>query len=186
MIDNTIKIVIGSWGSYNACNEKALGSKWLNLSDYTTWEEITDELKREGFDLNGIDEELFIQDIEGIMSDSANWDYISPKTLFETLYESGVLNDEYKYEVMNAYLEICNFDEFEELVNNKGDRWDEDIYLYKDYDWEDYGRAVFEDCGFDAEVPEELQDFFNFESYGRSHGECVAHEYSGGLIEIFR
>ena len=30
---NTVKIVIGSWGSYNACNEKSLGSKWLDLYD---------------------------------------------------------------------------------------------------------------------------------------------------------
>ena len=29
---NEISIVIGSWGSYNACNKRALGSKWLNLS----------------------------------------------------------------------------------------------------------------------------------------------------------
>lgn len=26
-----ITIVIGSWGSYNECNERALGSKWLDL-----------------------------------------------------------------------------------------------------------------------------------------------------------
>lgn len=26
-----ISIVIGSWGSYNECNERALGSKWLDL-----------------------------------------------------------------------------------------------------------------------------------------------------------
>ena len=42
-MENTIKIVIGSWGSYNECNEKALGSKWLDLSDYSDWEEITEE-----------------------------------------------------------------------------------------------------------------------------------------------
>lgn len=32
-MSNNIKIVIGSWGSYNECNERALGSKWLDLSD---------------------------------------------------------------------------------------------------------------------------------------------------------
>ena len=26
-----ISIVIGSWGSYNECNERALGSNWLDL-----------------------------------------------------------------------------------------------------------------------------------------------------------
>ena len=64
-----IKIVISSWGSYNECNERALGSKWLTLADYSSWEEIEEELKKEGFELNGIDEELFIQDIEGIDAD---------------------------------------------------------------------------------------------------------------------
>ena len=32
-MSNNIKIVIGSCGSYNECNERALGSKWLDLSD---------------------------------------------------------------------------------------------------------------------------------------------------------
>ena len=34
-ISNEIKIVIGSWGSYNECNERAYGSKWLDLADYS-------------------------------------------------------------------------------------------------------------------------------------------------------
>ena len=41
-----INIVIGSWGPYNECNERALGSKWLDLSDYSDWEEISEELKK--------------------------------------------------------------------------------------------------------------------------------------------
>ena len=86
-----ISIIIGSLGSYNECNERALGSNWLDLSDYNDWEEIAEELKREGFELDGIDEELFIQDIEGISDSSVNWDYMNPENLFNTLYESGVL-----------------------------------------------------------------------------------------------
>ena len=57
---NSISIVIGSWGSYNECNERALGSKWLDLSLYSDWEEIEEELTAQGFELDGIDEELFI------------------------------------------------------------------------------------------------------------------------------
>ena len=60
-----ISIVIGSWGSYNECNERALGSKWLDLQDIYSWEEIEEELTKQGFELNGLDEELFIQDIDG-------------------------------------------------------------------------------------------------------------------------
>ena len=120
-----ISIVIGSWGSYNECNERALGSKWLDLSDYNDWEEIVEELKREGFELDGIDEELFIQDIEGISDRSVNWDYMNPENLFNTLYESGVLTNGYKYKELCAFLEVKNYDDFEELVKNRGENWDD-------------------------------------------------------------
>ena len=83
---NEIRIVIGSWGSYNECNERALGSKWLTLNDYDDWDEIEEELERQGFILDGIDEELFVQDIENfIASNSVNWDYVHPQSLFELL-----------------------------------------------------------------------------------------------------
>lgn len=111
-----ISIVIGSWGSYNECNERALGSNWLDLSDYSDWKEIVEELKREGFELDGIDEELFIQDIEGIYDRSVNWDYMNPENLFNTVYESGVLTNDYKYKELCAFLEVKNYDDFEELV----------------------------------------------------------------------
>ena len=48
-----ISIVIGSWGSYNECNKRALGSKWLNLEDFESYEEIEQELTKQGFELNG-------------------------------------------------------------------------------------------------------------------------------------
>lgn len=106
-MNGNIKVVIGSWGSYNECNERALGSKWLDLSDYNDWDEIVEELTNEGFELNGIDEELFIQDVEGIPDNSINWDYVNPEELFNTLKESGVLDDE------------LDFDTYFEVVNNE-------------------------------------------------------------------
>lgn len=65
MMDNEIKIVIGSWGSYNECNERALGSKWIDLSEYSDWEEIEEELKKKGFDLDAIERVLFSHPIVG-------------------------------------------------------------------------------------------------------------------------
>ena len=44
---NGIKVVIGSWGSYNECNERALGSKWLDLSDYSDWNGTTRGYKQQ-------------------------------------------------------------------------------------------------------------------------------------------
>lgn len=179
---NNISIVIGSWGSYNECNERALGSKWLDLSDYSSYEEIEDELKKEGFDLDGIDEELFIQDIDGLPSNCCNWDYTNPQELFELLQESGVLDNDYDYEVLQAYLELRSFDEFKNLVSSHGSRWGDDIHLYKGYDWEDYGKMVYDEYGY--KLPDSLENFIDFESYGKYMGDCYAEEYSEGIIEI--
>ena len=182
-MENEIKIVIGSWGSYNECNERALGSKWLNLADYEDWSEIEKELKKEGFKLDGIDEELFIQDIEGLPSNACEWDYTNPKILFEILKESEVLDDDYKYETLLAYLDVRDFSDFENLVNNKGSSWDDDIHIYKGYDWEDYGRMMFEESCY--QIPEVLENFIDFEAYGKYIGDCYAQECENGIIEIY-
>ena len=182
-MENEIQMVIGSWGSYNECNERALGSKWLNLADYDDWEDIENELKKEGFELDGIDEELFIQDIEGLPSNACEWDYTNPKTLFEILKESEVLDDDYKYETLLAYLDVRDFSDFENLVNNKGSSWDDDIHIYKGYDWEDYGRMMFEEYCY--QIPEILENFIDFEAYGKYIGDFCALEYENGIIEIY-
>ena len=176
-----IKIVIGSWGSYNECNERALGSKWLTLSDYVDWEEIKEELENEGFELNDIDEELFIQDIEGIGTQN-NWDYEHPKALFEILRESGVLDDKYKYEIMDAYLQVRSLNDFKELVSSYGSRWNDDINIWKGYSWEDYAHEMIDCCGY--KIPEELENFIDYEAYGKYLGQDSCEEYDSGLIEI--
>ena len=99
------------------------------------------------------------------------------------LKESGVLVDTHKCDTMLAYLEVRSFGEFEENVRNHGDRWDDDIRLYKGYSWEDYGKEMFDCCC--CQMEEHLQDFFDFEAYGRYMGDC-AEEYSDGIIEILR
>lgn len=179
-----ISIVIGSWGSYNECNERALGSKWLDLSDYSEWDEILDELKKQGFELEGIDEELFIQDVEGLPSDACDWDYTNPEELFNKLQESGVLNDNYKYGVMQAYLEVFSFSDFENLVDSYGERWNDDINLYVGMNWDDYGREYYLNCY--GEINNDMDNFFDFYRYGEYIGYDCAHEYSEGIIEVYR
>ena len=115
----SVKMIIGSWGSYNTDNERALDSKWLNLSDYDTWDEILEELKKEGFDLDGIDKELFIQNIEGIEGDDS--DDANPADVFNTLKKSGCLDNEDKLEKANAFMEVEGWDDFAELVSDAGD-----------------------------------------------------------------
>lgn len=63
------------------------------------------ELTKEGFELNGIDEALFIQDIDGVDAKDINCDYIHTKDLFELLSEADVISNDYNYEMMSAFLE---------------------------------------------------------------------------------
>ena len=178
---NTIKIVIGSWGSYNECNERALGSKWLDLDDYESWEDVEEELKKQGFELNGIDEELFIQDIEGIDTKDLNCDYTHPKYLFELIKESGILDNSYSYETMEAFLEIRSFNEFEERVNNYGSNWLRDINLYKNMNWYDLGYEFLNAC---HQIPDYLDNYIDYERYGEELKYDGFEEYSNGIIEI--
>ena len=176
-----ISIVIGSWGSYNECNERALGSKWLDLSDYSDWEEIEEELKKEGFKLDGIDEELFIQDIEGIPGNSRNWDYVNPQQLFETLLESGILDDCNLYELFEAYLEVNNFDDWENLVSSHGSRWDDDIILYRNQDMDDVAYDLMHEC---YEIPDYLENYIDYNSFARDLSYDGYHETSKGVLAI--
>lgn len=176
-----ISMVIGSWGSYNACNERALGSKWLDLSDYECWDEIVKELEEQGFELDGIDEELFIQDIEGIPTDSVDWDYFNPKELFEILKISGVLDDEYKFEIMQAFLEVRSFKEWEGLIEKYDDSWDMDIYLYSNQSMVDVAYSLVEEL-YNLEGP--LANYFDYEAFARDLSYDGYTETSYGVIEI--
>ena len=181
IIESNISVVIGSWWSYYACNSRCYGSKWLDLSDYSDWDEILEELKKQGFDLHGIDEELFIQDIEGFPTDCKNWDYVHPQEFFELLQQSGVLIDNQKYEKMQAFIEVCSFEAWEELVKKYDDSWDDDIYLYPNYSWEEFGIERFEEAGH--QLPDNLECYFDFEAFGQSFENSGVLAYSGGLIE---
>ena len=57
------------------------------------------------------------------------------------------------------------------------------IHIYHNYDWEDYGREMFNNCGY--ELPGDLENYFDFEEYGESFSYSGNIEkFSGGLIEI--
>ena len=178
---NEIKMVIGSWGAYNAANEKALGSRWLTLSDYNDWDEILEELEKQGFDLEGEDEELFIQDTDGLPSIG---EYENPQTVFETLYESDVLNDISAQEAFDVFCEVRSWDDFKSLVDSHGANWVDYIYIWPDYDWEDLGREMFAQSYPELEKYDVIDNYFDFEAYGESFQYDTFEKYSGGIVEI--
>ncbi len=181
---NRIAMVIGSWGSYNECNERALGSSWLNFDDFDEWEEIEEELIREGFELNGIDEELFVQDIEGIPTSCQDWDNTHPQEIFELIKESGVLDYECKYELMEAYCEVRSFDEWSDRVKQCGENWDSDIAFYKGQDMYDVAYNLVNEFYDLDKMLGHLASYFDYNAFARDLKFDGYTETSNGVIEI--
>ena len=183
-MENKVSVVIGSWGSYNECNSRALGSKWLTLNNYKDWDEIEQELTKEGFELKGIDEELFIQDYEGF-DGGFNCDCMHPKTLFDILQKAEVLTNDNKFNTMEAFIEVRDWDEFVERIDDKGTSWDDEIYIYKGYDVYDYGKELWSQFGYDYNLPEYAKNFIDYEKFGQNEiDNGNAEKYSNGIIEI--
>ena len=183
MVSNEVGIVIGSWGSYNECNERALGSKWICLNDYEDWEDIEEELKKQGFELDGIDEELFVQDIDNLPTNYVNWDYTHPKQIFEVLKKSGVLDDEYKFEKMCAYCEVNGFEYWWTRVDRDEDGWDDGVYLYPNYDWNDLAHYFIDEVEC-WEIPNCLKNYIDYNAYARELQFDHFYEYENGIVEI--
>ena len=129
--------------------------------------------------LDGIDEELFIQDIDGIDAKDMNCDYIHPQRFFELIKESEVLEDSYKYDIMEAYLEVRSFSDFADRVNKYGSIWTDDIY--KNKDWYDIGYKLLHDC---HQIPDYLDNYIDYERFGEELKYDGYEEYSNGIIEI--
>lgn len=182
-MENEIKIVIGSWGSYNAYNERALGSEWLTLGNFESWEEIEEELTQEGFLLNGIDEELFIQDIEGL--EGFNCDNMHPKTLFNICKEANILNDVHKYKTALAYIEAMSWEDFERLVNNEGSRWDDNVYFYKNMSVEEALEEMVNNCyNLNFKDLGWLANYITIDYESMAHNSYNYYDTKYGAIEI--
>ena len=145
---NNISFVIGSWGSYNECNERALGSKWLDFDEYE------------------------------------DWDNTHPQEIFELIKKSGVLDDEYKYELMEAYCEVRSFDEWARLVDDYEDNWDRDIVFYQGQDMYDVAYNLVNEC-YDLErMLGNLVSYFDYNAFARDLSYDGYEETSNGVIEI--
>ena len=101
-------------------------------------------------------------DIQGVISTTQKntAEFAFPQ---ECVIQSGVLTNDYKYKELCAFLEVKNYDDFEELVKNRGENWDDNVNLWSGFSWEDYGKEMLDCCGYN--IPEHLLDFFDLERY---------------------
>ena len=183
MITNDIKMTISYTTHYAENNTKTLASSPLDLSKYNSWEEIREELTKQGFELNEFDNCLVIEDLQNISEEMSELKQWHPKHVFNLLNAAGVLTDGRRFETMKAVAEVCGLDEFTDLVEHRGDAWDEGIFLYEGYDWYDFGKMVCE--ANEYKIPENLEYFIDYEAYGESFSlNADVHSYSNGIIEF--
>ena len=167
-----IKVVIGSWKAYSENGERALGSKWLDLSDYNSLDELNAELKKEGFTDKEL-EETFIQDIEADDIKFENCDYISKERLREIAEALDEVED-YDIELVKAMNEVIDLGEIIDKINNNEL---EDNILRSDCETlADYAEAIFNEC-YDSSKLGEVAYYIDFESWGRDMS------YNGNLYE---
>lgn len=160
-----------------------MGSEWLDLTEFDSAEEITQELLKEGFTKEEL-EETFIQDIDFDMGDM-KCDYMTYERLFNLLKEGDILNDEYKQTLMVNFIEAINFDEFEERVEEYGADWSDDIYFYEGQTMEDVARDYVEGCIDLDKLPMNLGYYIDFEQMGRDLKiEGNFYEVKDGILEV--
>lgn len=160
-MENGIKMVIGSYGSYAAANDRALGGKWLDLPDFSDWSDILDELTAEGFDLEGEDAELFIQDIEGLPSNVADE---SPERVYNILRDAGILDAGADMRLFETFIDVYGWRDFCDLVNQYGDSWADDITFYDGQTLEEVAEELFFEC---YDVPDNLRPYIDIDAFAR-------------------
>lgn len=166
-------------GSYNECNERALGSKWLNLKDFSSWEQVKAELVKEGFKLDGIDEELFVQDIDGLNDNGVNCDFLNPQTLIEWIYNNDILEN---LDLTNKVIEAVG------LSDAMGTNI-EDCYFYE-FDgwgskWTQLAIKLVDEGGLLDNVPEFVRMYFDYKTFGRDlEIDSNYYDVSDGILEI--
>ena len=183
MITNEVKMII-SYNTHDAENNtKALTSSPLVLSKYNSWEEIREELTKQGFAIDEADNYLVVEDFQTISEVMSDFNKLHPKHVFNLLNTSGVLRDNYRFSIMEAVIEVCSFNQFVELVEEREDDWDEDIYLYEGYNWYDFGEMICENCGY--QVPDALEPHIDYASFGETFKyNANVCECSNGIIEF--
>ena len=164
-----LRIYLTNLGKYN---EGELVGKWVDLPTTNGFEEHLEEIG-----INEEYEEWFITDYETDIAGLKIGEYDNIEELDE-LAETLENMDEYEREIVEAMMSEGY--SLEDALDGK-----DDCMIYYDcHDMEDVAREYIEETGLLHDVPEMLQNYFDFEAYGRdmsyeghfvftSNGNCV-------------
>ncbi len=91
------------------------------------------------------------------------------------------MDDEYKYDLMQAFCEVRSYDEWADCVKNYGDDWDRDIILYRNQDMDDVAYNLMHEI---YEIPDYLENYIDYSGFARDLSYDGFHETTKGVLEI--
>lgn len=167
-----IRIYLTNLAAYNRGD---LIGEWVTLP--VEEEELQDELNKVLAQGEPGDEEYFITDYEpGSLSLSEYFNIFSLNELAMNL--EGMDED-----VVETLLQDYGLEETIEIINNG------DYHVFDDCnDMEDVARVIVEECDYLANLPEELQYYFDYRSYGQDleiNGIFISHPRKSMYVEVF-
>jgi antirestriction protein len=141
------QIYVSTFQNYN---NGSLFGKWLNLSDYSCFDELLDAMK----DLHKDEEdpEFMFQDFEcSNFFESQN--FIGESFISSKIYEIAeqINNSDVNQEMLEAYFDCFGSSEIDEMIEKAQDSF------YGNYDSdEDFAQCLLEDCG---DIPQNLPSY---------------------------
>lgn len=141
-------------GTYKKYNEGSLFGQWLDLTEYADKAEFLQACA--GLHADEEDPEFMFQDWEGI-----NDKYIS---------ESSISDDFFEFQANTADFDEDKLAAYETFISVFGN---DDISTFEDsfqgaYDSEeDFTYQLVEDCGYLANVPATVANYFDYEKFSR-------------------
>lgn len=174
---NEVKVWVGNLGKYNEGN---LVGKWIELPiNEDDFEKVLESI---GID-NEQYEEIFMADYDVPFDSKELGEYTSIEKLNDIAERYDCLRDNEK-EVFNEISDEFKLDEAFDIVENGYYM----IYFGCD-DMEDVAIQYVDDTGLLDSIPNDLIDYFDYNSYGRDmeiNGYYIRSSYFGGYINIFR
>lgn len=149
---DTPKIYVGTYAKYN---DGSIDGKWVDLSEYNTYEEFVDaccELHKDEKD-----PEFMVQDYENFPEKWYHEGGLPTEEEFNKINEYYMMDDDRKgaYEAFVNYTGLDSMDDFEEAYEGKFDSA------------EDFAYNMVENLGWDGIGSDNLEMYFDYDSFGR-------------------
>lgn len=162
-LENDPRVYVGTYAKYN--NGDLTGA-WMILSDFDTYDEFLEACYELHADEN--DPELMFQDIDG--EDFGEYDESDCSRLFACAKACENLDNP---EAMVAFIRLGLVNDWDNVRRE----FDERYFGYFD-SYTELGYYLAQEGGILSQIPDNLQNYFDFEAYGRD-ASYDFHEFDG-------